>query len=192
MIILTRYYLAMSNPQHTEIRELVDRIARIGQAGEWEGDLNPTQRAALAYLTRANRFSRSPSHVAGYLSATRGTVSQTLKALARKGCVEEVHSALDRRSISYRVTDKGLAAAALDTDIGAALARYGDKEAAELAAALKQLVGRLITVRGGRSFGACRTCRHHRRNPAGLHCDLLKVDLKPHEADQICHEHQAA
>ncbi|MEZ5812049.1 MAG: MarR family transcriptional regulator [Rhizobiaceae bacterium] len=182
----------MSNPLHAEIRELVDRIARIGQAGEWEGDLNPTQRAALAYLSRANRFSRSPSHVADYLSATRGTVSQTLKALARKGYVEEVRSALDRRSISYKVTDKGLEATAFDTDIGAALAHYGETEAAELAAALKQLVARLIAVRGGRGFGTCRTCRHHRRNPTGLYCDLLKVDLKPHEADRICHEHRAA
>jgi len=65
-------------------------------------------KSALSYLARANRFSRAPSQVATYLSATRGTISQTLKALARKELIAEHRSQVDKRSISYGITTKGM------------------------------------------------------------------------------------
>ena len=92
---------------HHEARALLDRVFRVFSSEEWEEGINPAQRAALAYLARANRFSRSPSHVAEYLNSTRGTVSQTLKALTRKGLVAEHPSTTDKRSISYDVTPAG-------------------------------------------------------------------------------------
>lgn len=52
---------------------LVDRLFRISAAGDWAEALTPTQRMALAYLARANRFSQYPSHVAEYMALTRGT-----------------------------------------------------------------------------------------------------------------------
>jgi len=79
--------LGMEPASRHHIRELIERLARVSAADEWADDLNPTQKAALAYLARANQYSRSPSQVAEFLAATRGTVSQTLKALARKGLI---------------------------------------------------------------------------------------------------------
>ncbi len=87
------------------LRSLLDRTSRLLQAGHRTGDLNPPQVAALAYLSRANRFSRSPSQVADYLSATRGTVSQTLHALEGKGLIVPVRSDQDRRSLRYDLTE---------------------------------------------------------------------------------------
>lgn len=160
-------------------RFLLDRLSRLMQAGAWARGLNPAQAAALDYLARANRFSRSPSHVADYLGTTRGTASQTLQALARKGLVQADASATDRRSVSYRITDKGRAA---DAD---ELADMTQDERAVLDRVLERMVRGLAA--GGKTFGLCATCRHHGPGP---YCALLKLALAPEEAGQICHEHQ--
>ena len=139
----------MTTDPRTEIRHLLDRLCRLAAAEEWTADLNPSQSAALAYLARANRFSRSPSQVADYLSSTRGTVSQTLKALHRKGYVAEVRSDTDRRSISYDVTRSGLAALGAAGLFEEPLANYNDKEAGEhqLPGAARQRRAEAVRVR---------------------------------------------
>lgn len=186
--------------QHIRLRELVDRLVRIAAADGWGDDLNPTQRAALSYLCRANRFSRAPSHVADYLAATRGTVSQTLKALARKGLVTELRSETDGRSISYETTPEGRKLARRQSAVDEAIGNLPAAEADRLANGLGDLVRAALVLRGGRSFGICRSCRHH--VPAGAQgtggrqgedawCALLEVSLKPVETEQLCHEHEA-
>ena len=182
----------MTTEDRSELRALIDRISRINAAEDWGGGLNPTQRAAIAYLARANRFSRMPSQVADYLSATRGTVSQTLKALARKGLVEERKSQSDRRSVSYAVTASGLDALETSTAIDSALAVLGDREAVALTAALRGLLKTALEARQGRSFGICKICRHHRTGAGAAYCALLQVDLMPEEVEQVCYEHEAA
>ena len=70
------------------VAALMDRLSRAMQRAQYAGGLNPAQWEALRYIARANRYSRSPSAVAEYLGATKGTVSQTLKALEHKGCTK--------------------------------------------------------------------------------------------------------
>jgi DNA-binding MarR family transcriptional regulator len=89
--------------------------------------LNAAQRGALAYLARANQFSRAPSNVADYLCTTRGTASQTLKALERKGFVVKVVSPADKRSIAYDITEKGQLALETPSALDAALATLPDE-----------------------------------------------------------------
>lgn len=182
--------MTFSDP--ARIRALLDRIGRIAAAEEWTEDLNPAQRSALGYLARANRFSRSPSNVADYLCTTRGTASQTLKALERKGLVTPARSAADKRSISYDVTEEGRAALATPSDLNAAIDRLPDSEAEALMAALESTLHDALSSRGHREFGVCRTCRYHQPGEGGATCALLKVALAPMEAEQICHEHQAS
>lgn len=177
---------------HPHLRDLLHRVARLLASEGWGDDLNPTQRAALAYLVRANRFSRAPSHVADYLAATRGTVSQTLKALRRKGLVEEARSETDRRSVVLEPTEAGRACVGTADALDAALAGLPEAQAAALETGLGDLVSDLLKRRGGRSFGICRTCRHHEGRPDGGHCRLLRVDLAPFETGQLCHEHAEA
>lgn len=174
------------------LRDLLDRLTRIIASEAWSDDLNPTQRAALNYLARANRFSRSPSHVADYLCATRGTVSQTLKALARKGLVEEMKSETDRRSIAYRLTRLGEAVAISRSALDDVMSSLTPLELDTLTDGLSSLVRQTIAKQGGRSFGVCRTCAHHRRRGSQGWCALLDVDLNREASSQICHEHKAA
>lgn len=179
----------MTDDQKLRLSDLLDRIARLRAAESWRDDLNPSQRAALDYLGRANRFSRSPSQVADYLASTRGTVSQTLKSLSRKGLVEEVRSEADKRSISYEVTPQGRAHLSANRK-ASTLADLTDREAGLLTDLLERLLHGVLTQRGGRSFGMCRTCKYHSQLKSGGYCRLLEIDLLPAEIIQICHEHE--
>lgn len=176
-------------PDTEVIRDLIDRLTRLAAAEEWNGPLNPSQFAALSYLARANRFSRAPSHVAEYLATTRGTASQTLKALARKDLIEETRSAADKRSIRYDPTPEGLRLLEDPSALEEVIAKLPPELADSLAASLKALVLTMLHRRGGRSFGICRTCRHHEASDGGGYCRLLDVPLLPGDADKICHEH---
>ncbi len=182
----------MNRPPQHHIRELIERLARVSASDEWTGGLNPTQRAALSYLARANRFSRSPSHVTEFMSATRGTVSQTLKALARKGLIEEIRSTTDRRWISYDVTAQGRSVLDHTTAIEEALQTIPRSKRDSLADGLETLLRSVLRARGRRPFGQCDTCVHHRKKPKGGFCALLNEPLAPAETQQICHEHKDA
>lgn len=171
------------------LRSLIDRIARLDAAEDWAQGLNPSQAAALAYLMQANRFSRAPSQVADYLGSTRGTVSQTLKALARKGLVVEVAGDGDRRRIRYDVTVDGVARETKDRPLDMALRSLPSGDAGHLDVTLSATLRDVLAARSGRSFGICRTCVHHEPRDVGAHCRLLQVDLAPEERGQICHEH---
>lgn len=176
----------MTEPQH--IRALIARLARLDAAATWDDALNPVQVAALEYLARANRFSRAPSHVADYLGTTRGTMSQTLKTLMRKGYVSERRSETDRRSISYDLTEPGRAIAMRGGALLEAIGGLPESVMADLGDGLASLLTHQLRQNNGRPFGICRTCAHHRVTGEGAYCTLLSVPLAPEEPDQICHE----
>jgi DNA-binding MarR family transcriptional regulator len=187
----SRYRNLMTVTDPLSLRMLIDRLSRLSLADDWSGGLNPTQRAALGYLAQANRFSCAPSHVAAYLGATRGTVSQTLHALERKGLVAVTPSATDRRTISYGVTPAGHADLARARAMDAAIATLQPDESQALHDGLLRVLRAMLAQNGGRSFGMCHTCAHHRATAAGRFCALLKVALSAPEADALCHEHVA-
>lgn len=168
--------------------ELILRLARLEQAGAWRDDLNPAQRAALAYLARANRFSRAPSQVAEYLGTTRGTASQTLKALRAKGYVTETPAPEDRRRIRYDVTAPGQAVLARAGRLEQALDDLAVEERATLTALLGATLARAQERNGGKPFGVCADCAHFRPQGEGGFCALLAIALAPGETRQICHE----
>lgn len=173
------------------IPALLDRLTRVAAAGTWSEALNPAQRAALGYLARANRFSRAPSQVADWLCTTRGTASQTLKALEAKGLVARDPDARDRRSVAFAVTPAGHAALDARGGLRPALDRLAPADRDAIARALAALLDAALAAGGYRGFGQCRTCRHHAVTPSGRRCALLDADLAPSEADQICHEFAA-
>jgi len=179
----------MKDMNQRQIRDLIERIARLNSAEEWTDDLNPTQRTALSYLSQANRFSRSPSQVAEFMAATRGTVSQTLKALARKELISEIRSQLDRRWISYEVTSKGKRTINNPKAIDDALNSINPTVTATLADGLENLLREALRLRGRKQFGLCKNCKYHRKENSGGYCLLLEEKLKAEEVNQICHEY---
>ncbi|OQW60442.1 MAG: MarR family transcriptional regulator [Proteobacteria bacterium HN_bin10] len=168
---------------------LLERLARLVRAEAHAGGIAPAQWEALRYLSRANRFSRTPAALADYLGATRGTVSQTLIALEDKGLVRKAESSRDRRSVELSLTPAGKAM--LEHDAAKDIARDVDAsgEARALAQALEAALHQALERRGGRAFGVCRTCRHFRPGSKTHHCTLLDAALSDADAGQVCFEH---
>ena len=80
--------------------ELIERLARIVSGAGHSNAMKPAQWDALRYVSRANRFSRTPGALTAYLGVTKGTVSQTLMSLERAGLVSKTIDAADRRSVT--------------------------------------------------------------------------------------------
>ncbi|MEM7654207.1 MAG: winged helix DNA-binding protein [Pseudomonadota bacterium] len=171
---------------------MLDRLGRILSAEEWSEDFNPAQRNALAFLAHANEFSRAPSSVAEYLCTTRGTASQTLKALERKGFIEQVRSTEDKRSVRYDVTDRGTAILADAKSRDIVSHALSQKEIEALEQALETTTRSLLKRRGHKSFGVCNTCAYNGARDRKPYCTLLHISLTAQETGQLCHEHEFA
>lgn len=174
--------------QKLRIRELINRIARLDGVHAWEQGLNPTQNAVLYYLDKANRFSRSPSHVADYLGSTRGTISQTFKSLAQKGYVTEKRSSVDKRTISYDLTQKGIDAVNHSNAVIDTIAHLDESAQHDLSNTLQSILVRLLRNKGGRTFGLCKYCKHFATQENGGYCRFLSEVLTEPETNQVCHE----
>ncbi len=174
--------------QADRIREMIHRLSRLDAAADWREDLNPTQVAVLDYLHRANRFSRSPSQVADYLGTTRGTTSQTLKSLVRKGYVDQQPSPADQRVVRFHLTDKGAAMVKIDRLTVKGLEMMPKSYQGGLEHTLITLLRSVHQLNGSRPFGLCRDCKHHQPREAGGFCQLLEETLTESDAWKICHE----
>jgi DNA-binding MarR family transcriptional regulator len=91
--------------------ELVERLGNLmrtelRKAGSDES-LQPVQLQALIYLSKANRYSNTPQALADYLGLTKGTVSQTLLLLDRRGLIERFEDDVDRRVVRLRLSSAG-------------------------------------------------------------------------------------
>lgn len=180
-----------------DILILLERIGRVLQNDGHSQGLKPTQWEALRYFARANRFSRSPSALTAYLGMTKGTVSQTVSALEKKGLVEKATGDADRRQVQIEVTAKGQKLLNRDPleAMAFSLSRLPASQRQELKDDLSDFLRATLRQRDGHPFGACRTCRYFQKNApdGGPHkCALLEEPLSAADSEMICVEHEAA
>jgi DNA-binding MarR family transcriptional regulator len=176
----------------------LERLARLMRAGEYENGLNPAQWEALRYLSRANRFSNSPGALTRYLGATKGTISQTVKALERKGYVTKASRPGEKRSITLVLTPKGEEALSRDpwSRLSRAADNLGGKTRRRMLKGLRELLAAELQRGNHQSFGLCSTCRHfgdsgRKGDALGPHlCKLLSEPLSAPDATRICAEHE--
>lgn len=180
-----------------DLTDMLTRTARLIAGDGHAAGLKPVQWQALRYLAAANRFSRTPGALAAWLGQTKGTVSQTVAALERKGLVARTGDAGDRRLVRLALTPQGetLLASAPDTIAEAMLAPMAPADRAALEALLARMLGGFLAARGHRPFGLCANCRHFRRDAEGGNphrCALLGVPLDESDSRAICIEQEAA
>src|SRR3954453_5913270 len=87
--------------------ELLEQVARILWFEGAKRGLRDREWMALRFLSRANRFSRTPSGLASYLGPPRPTASFIIGELERLGYIEPKRSAIDKRSVLLSVTQQG-------------------------------------------------------------------------------------
>lgn len=183
-------------PRESRLPDLLERIGRLlRNVRQRNEQLNPAQWEALRYLGRANRYSRTPTALTHYLGATKGTVSQTVIALERKGLVRRAVDPRDRRGIRLGLTARGRVNLQRDP-LPDLLGEVDPLLLGRLETDLSQLLGHLQQRNRRRPFGQCATCRFFRRGGAmeeaggPNRCGLTLEPLADFEAAQICAEHE--
>ncbi|WP_163997093.1 MarR family winged helix-turn-helix transcriptional regulator [Pyxidicoccus caerfyrddinensis] len=156
--------------------------------------LQPVHLQALRYLQSCNRYSNTPAALTEYLGLTKGTVSQTLLLLEEKGLLRKEADTEDRRVVHLHLTDAGRTV--LKEAIPPALFKQalaglpGGGEALE--EALTGLLRGVQAANAQRSFGACSTCKHFRREgPGRFRCGMTQEPLSREDSVLLCREHEA-
>lgn len=174
---------------------LLERLSRLLQNDAHATGLKPTQWEVVRYLSRANRFSRSPGNLTIYLGMTKGTVSQTLQVLERKGLIVKTATERDRRGVMLDLTEAGENLLAGDplNNLDTSIAAMPSDERDVLGLAVKGLLKDMLDRRGGRPFGSCKSCRYfnQRHDQGSPHfCGLLHEPLTLADSDKICVEQE--
>ena len=177
----------------------LERLARLMRSREHDDGLNPAQWEALRYLGKANRFSNSPGALTQYLGATKGTISQTVMSLERKGFISKSAREGQKRSVVLELTPTGKEV--LTRDPWKLLAEgvddLGNKTRRRLARGLRELLADELTRGRLKSFGRCASCRFFREKGRNLdergphQCMLFDMPLSASDSQRICVEHEA-
>jgi DNA-binding MarR family transcriptional regulator len=178
----------------------LERLARLMRAAEFGNGLNPAQWEALRFLARANRFSNSPGALTRYLGATKGTISQTVKALERKQLIAKSERPGEKRSVVLHLTAAGTELMAKDPWSGLVQSckALGGKTRRRMDRGIAEVLAQEIARRLAPSFGTCTTCRFWRADARtddaqGPHlCMLFDEPLSTTESSQICIAHEPA
>jgi DNA-binding MarR family transcriptional regulator len=175
------------------LRQL-SRLSSLWRAADFDHGLNPVQWETLRFLKMANRFSRTPGALTKYLGATKGTTSQTLQSLTKKGLVSKQAHADDQRSVTLALTAQAMQILELDQRRFAetALEALKPKAQKRFAQVLDALVRAEALRLGVQSFGACGDCSYFRqgKKDEASHCMRFEVKLEADEENLLCFAHQ--
>lgn len=181
----------------TDIYELIECMTALIRSEErkkcTELGLQPVHFQVLNYLSRCNKYSNTPAAVANYLGMTRGTVSQSLIILEKKGYIEKRPDAKDRRVIHLRLLDEGakVLQQARPSDLfhSATDILHATGQEVTDANVFQQALTALQKANQSQSFGVCKTCRNFSEKDGDFFCLLTQEKLSPSDSEQICQEH---
>ncbi|MEQ9619760.1 MAG: MarR family winged helix-turn-helix transcriptional regulator [Deltaproteobacteria bacterium] len=182
-----------------KIAYLIERLGNLLRAGERSqgiiDGLQPVHIQMLGYLSICNRYSDTPAGVTDFVGATKGTTSQSLGVLERKGYIRKKSDKRDRRVVRLELTARGkrfVETGFPPPDFVAALGGIKTRERGELSRLLTELLVRLQRNNRSRMFGVCHTCRHFKRDGLGEthQCGLTLEPLTEGESMKICREHE--
>ncbi len=150
--------------------------------------LKLVQLEALVYLSSANRYSDTPAALSEYLGITKGTLSQTLKALQNHGLLTKQPDQADKRMTHCLLTDAGkeIAQQALPAPVFQPLP---EEEAKGAEQALDSLLRALQKAHDVRGFGQCNSCSYYQPEKVGGLCGLTGEALSVPDSLKICREH---
>jgi DNA-binding MarR family transcriptional regulator len=187
----------MFNMSQTDIYELIECMTALIRSEErkkcTELGLQPVHFQVLNYLSRCNKYSNTPASVANYLGMTRGTVSQSLIILEKKGFIEKTQDAKDKRIIHLRLLPEGakVLKQARPSDLfdsATHILKSGGPALTD-ANVFQQALTALQKANQSQSFGVCKTCRNFSEKDGEFFCQLTQEKLSPSDSEQICQEH---
>jgi len=176
--------------------KLIERISTLLRAEQRKKysalGLQPVHIQTLDYLASCNRFSDTPAAVTDYLGLTKGTVSQTLQVLVRKGYIEKKQDDTDKRIVHLQIMPQGIELlkniTPFDVFIKAEEA-IANKQFDSISAALYEALVALQNVNGTSSFGQCKNCITFSEENDHYYCLLMQQPLSQADIEKICREY---
>lgn len=179
--------------------ELVERLGNLmrtemRKAGSDES-LQPVHLHALIYLSKANRYSNTPQALADYLGLTKGTVSQTLLLLDRRGLVERFEDDIDRRVVRLRLSSAGEQLLAESQPALAwqnATRNISPNRIRNATSALREALVTLQVDNEAAVFGICSTCSWCQKLSQRIYrCGQMGDRLSGPETRKLCRIYRA-
>lgn len=174
--------------------ELIERLGNLMRAearrvGSDE-QLQPVHVEALVYLSKANRYSNTPQALAEYVGITKGTASQSLLLLDRRGLIERYEDDLDRRVVRLRLSQAGeqfLYDSQPQLAWQHATRNISPNRIRNAVSALRETLSTFQSDNEGSPFGSCAGCQHFERLSARAYrCGLMGDRLSAPETRKIC------
>ncbi len=155
--------------------------------------LQPVHLQTLDYIFRCNRYSDTPAALTKYLGMTRGTVSQTLLLLERRGFIQKNSDVKDKRIVHLSLLPEGeeiLKKARLDNLFNQANSIFNNQISPRQEDNFLNALHALQKANQSQSFGLCKTCGYFKTLQAGFLCGLTQQPLTQTDSEKICQEHQ--
>ena len=170
------------------VAELLVHVGRAARREDGQSGLTAAQWTCLRFFARANGATCTPSAFASFQATTRGTASQIVKSLERRGLVARRRSPRDRRSMCFSLTQAGREMLAQDPlrDLIDVIDGLGPEDGAVLRETLSHLSAALAGRREAPAFGTCRDCRHFAPGAETGYCACLAAELAAEELDKLC------
>lgn len=180
--------------EKVDVFDLIERMSALIRSEErkkcTELGLQPVHLQVMDYLSRCNRFSDTPAALTNYLGMTRGTVSQTLLLLEKKGYIKKTPDIHDRRMVHISLLEDGSAILnkARPTDLYSEASEIFNENEDRENVFVNALTA-LQKANKSQSFGLCKTCRYFTSTTEGFVCGLTKEHLSQADSEKICQEH---
>ncbi len=181
----------------TDIYELIECMAALIRTEErrkcTELGLQPVHFQLLNYLSRCNKYSDTPAATANFLGMTRGTVSQSIIILEKKGYIEKIPDQSDKRMVHLALLPKGrdILEEARPTQLFNKALSILHEKSSDLSG--DQIIAQALTAlqkaNNSHSFGMCKTCKYFSTRDNGFYCRLTTEKLSPEDSEKICQEH---
>ena len=184
--------------QNLSTFKLIERISTLIRAEERKKHatlgLQPIHIQVLDYLNDCNSYSNTAVGLTEYFGLTKGTVSQTLQVLERKGYIEKQLDEEDARVTHLLLSKNGellLKNANNDDVFNKAQQAVLSKQYATLDDALRMTLFTLQKSCDIKSFGSCDdSCVHFKVEENHYTCRKTRLPVWQIETHKICREHR--
>lgn len=189
-MVSIHYQFSMADEPQTpdKIAELLVHVGRTARSEDAGSPLTAAQWTCLRFLARANGSTRTPSGFASFQATTRGTASQIIKSLERKGLVTATRSDRDRRSVCLDLTEQGHKMLAQDPlrDLIDVIGGLAAAERNRFLMTLSRLSSTLAMQRNLPAFGTCRDCSHFAPSGGTAYCACMAEELACVDIPKLC------
>ncbi|MDD2660514.1 MAG: MarR family winged helix-turn-helix transcriptional regulator [Methylococcales bacterium] len=182
--------------EKVNVFNLIERMATLIRSEErkkcTELGLQPVHLQVLDYLSLCNRYSDTPAALTNYLGMTRGTVSQTLLLLEKKGFIKKTADTTDRRVVHLSLLAEGsaiLKQARTSNLFNQAALLFKEHDFVNNEEMFMKALTSLQKANKSQSFGLCKTCQYFTATSSGFTCALTKEQLSQSDSEKICQEH---